>query len=345
MRMITKENFTTPLLMWYDKNKRDLPWRKTSNPYHVWISEIMLQQTRVEAVIPYFKKFLDKYPTIRSLAQANIDDLYKIWQGLGYYRRVVNMQVGAKQIMDDYHGIFPTTSKEIMKIKGIGEYTASAIASICFGEATPAVDGNLLRIYSRVWDYDHNILTSIAKKECYSTLLPLMGDRAGDFNQALMDLGATICLPNAKPKCDLCPLKSICKGQEKWETLPVRISKTVKKEYLYTIFILKEKDKVAVLKRHEKSVLQGMDSFPMTDGQLAVQDSIQYVEKQYGKVKNIEQSFHEKHVFTHQIWHMLVYVMEIVAKNKTMLKDIKDTALPTAYQKCYERYKNLSFDY
>ena len=341
MRMITNENFTQPLLYWYDKNKRDLPWRKTSNPYHIWVSEIMLQQTRVEAVIPYYKKFLEKYPTVSSLAQASVDDLYKIWQGLGYYRRVVNMQVGAQQIMNDYHGVFPTTREEIMKIKGIGEYTASAIASICFNKPTPAVDGNFLRIFARVWEYDQNILTSQAKKECYSTLLPLIDKRAGDFNQALMDLGASICLPNSKPKCEQCPLKSICKGQTKWETLPVRISKTIKKEHNYTIFILKEKNQVVIEKRKEKDVLQGMDSFPMTTRHLTLQEGIKYIEEHYGKVKELEQSFHEKHVFTHQIWHMLVYVMEVDAKDKTILKQIDETALPTAYKKCYQRQENL----
>lgn len=339
--MITKENFTTPLLHWYDKNKRDLPWRKTTNPYHIWVSEIMLQQTRVEAVIPYYKRFLEKYPTIRSLAQAKVEDLYKIWQGLRYYRRVINMQIGAQQIMNDYHGVFPTTRQEIMKIKGIGDYTASAIASICFNEATPAVDGNLLRIFARIWDYDHDILTPLAKKECYNSLLPLVGNRAGDFNQALMDIGSTVCLPNTKPQCEHCPFRSNCIGQTKWETLPVRITKTTKKEYDYTIFILKDKEKVVIEKRVEKDVLQGMDSFPMTLGHLTPQACIKYVEEHYGKVKDLESSFHEKHVFTHQIWHMLVYVIEIDSKNKSALKEIGDTALPTAYKKCYEKYKNL----
>ncbi len=336
LTMITQENFTTPLLKWYLQYQRDLPWRKTKDPYSIWVSEIMLQQTRVEAVIPYYHRFLSIFPTISSLAHAKEEELYKVWQGLGYYRRVMNMHEGANQIIKHYHGTFPTTKKEIEKIKGIGDYTSSAIASICFGEKTPAVDGNLLRIFSRVFIYKENILDTKAKKICYQTLLPLVPTEAGIFNQALMDLGATICIANGQPKCQSCPLSPICQGKNQTDILPYRMVKTKKKELDYTILLLRNHDQYVLQKRTEKGVLQNMYAFPMMEGHIPLQEVISYVEKNYGNISSLHQSFHEKHIFTHQIWNMLVFVIDITPFDTIKTWHIEDVALPTAFKKCYD---------
>ncbi len=334
---MNKTNFTKPLLTWYNNNQRDLPWRQDTDPYHIWVSEIMLQQTRVEAVIGYYQRFLEKYPTIKDLANADIDELYKVWQGLGYYRRAYNMKVAAQQIMQKYQGVFPTTKEEISQLKGIGDYTSSAIASISFGEKTPAIDGNLLRIWARVTKYPDNILTTTAKNACYQFFLPLVPSDAGNFNQALMDLGATVCIPTANPKCQACPLKALCLGQNEADTYPIRITKTTKKEYQYTILILKHQEKTVLVKRTEKGVLSNMYAFPTASNHLALNDAIQYVENHFGKIKDLKQSFYEKHVFTHQIWHMLVYEMDIIPNNEILVDYVEQYAIPTAFQKCYDR--------
>ena len=231
----------TLLLPWYEANKRDLPWRQDREPYHVWLSEIMLQQTRVEAVRSYYIRFLAALPTVRALAEADPEQLNKLWEGLGYYSRVRNLQKAAKQIMDLHSGIFPSDHEEIRKLAGIGDYTAGAVGSICFGLPTPAVDGNVLRVCSRLTADSSPIDKPQTKKALTASLAEIYPEgRCGDFTQALMELGATVCVPNGAPKCEACPLSAICLAhRDSLETeLPIKTAKKPRRQEQMTVFVL-----------------------------------------------------------------------------------------------------------
>lgn len=202
----------TLLLAWYDASKRILPWRDVHNPYGTWVSEVMLQQTRVETVIPYYHRFMAQFPTVHALAEAPEEAVLKCWEGLGYYSRARNLQAGARQVMAAYGGELPHQVEELLKIKGIGAYTAGAIASIAYGEPAPAVDGNVLRVLSRLQDIRENVAMPSAKRQIEQSVRALIpSERPGDFNQALMDLGARICTPGT-PDCASCPLQGLCQG-------------------------------------------------------------------------------------------------------------------------------------
>ena len=198
------------LLLWYQQNKRDLPWRHTSDPYRIWISEIMLQQTRVEAVKPYYARFLETCPTVAALATLEEEKLMKLWEGLGYYSRARNLQKAARVVMEQYGGAMPRTYEELLKLPGIGEYTAGAIASIAYGERVPAVDGNVLRVLARVSGTDADITLPETKKDFRTALARVVPTKAGDFTQSLIELGATVCAPNREPMCAVCPLANCC---------------------------------------------------------------------------------------------------------------------------------------
>ena len=220
--------FLPPLLGWYERNKRDLPWRRDREPYHVWLSEIMLQQTRVEAVKGYYARFLAELPDIPSLAACDPDRLHKLWEGLGYYSRVRNLQKAAKQIVSDYGGAFPTDYDKIRALPGIGDYTAGAICSICFGLPTPAVDGNVLRVVSRLTADERPVTQPAVKKDYTAALAEIYPTgQCAETTQALMELGATICAPNGAPHCDLCPVAAFCQSREgeRWRTIPVKDAK------------------------------------------------------------------------------------------------------------------------
>ena len=216
------QNKLTSLSTWYQENKRSLPWRVDKNPYHVWISEIMLQQTRIEAVIPYYQHFINNLPTIHDLACIEEDKLLKLWEGLGYYSRAKNLKKAAQIIESEYQGIFPKNYEEILKLPGIGEYTASAITSICFNQKEVTIDGNVLRVYTRFFNDNSNIDDVKVKKEIRKHLMNLIPNDAGNFNQGMMELGETICLPKGLPKCQECPLNQACLAYKKktYQTLP-----------------------------------------------------------------------------------------------------------------------------
>ena len=228
------------LLPWYEANKRDLPWRSGREPYHIWLSEIMLQQTRVEAVKGYYTRFLDALPSIEALASCDDDLLHKLWEGLGYYSRVRNLKKAATVIMEQHNGTFPQQYNDILALPGIGDYTAGAIASIAFGQKTPAVDGNVLRVLSRLCNDPSPIDLPETKKKVRTILESIYPDEAGSFTQALMELGATLCGPNWKPRCEECPCKSICLGYQAGtaESLPVKSPKKEKRQENRTVFIL-----------------------------------------------------------------------------------------------------------
>ena len=258
------------LLNWYQKNKRDLPWRKDQNPYHVWISEIMLQQTRIEAVIGYYDRFIKRLPSIQDLAQINDDELLKLWEGLGYYTRARNLKKAAIMIMEEYDGIFPNTFEQIMSLPGIGEYTASAIGSICFSLKEVTIDGNVLRVYMRLQNCYDNVDDLKIRRKVRNELQKIMPEEAGDFNQALMELGETICLPNGIPKCSECPLKNFCKSYQNdtYLELPIKNKKKDKKEEKYTILLFYYKSQFVLEKRKESGLLQNLWQFPNIQGHL-----------------------------------------------------------------------------
>ena len=306
------------LLAWYDRERRILPWREDPTPYHVWISEIMLQQTRVEAVKGYYLRFLEELPGIPDLASAEEDRLLKLWEGLGYYSRARNLKKAAQQIMEEYGGEMPSDAASLRKLPGIGPYTSAAIASIAFGENVPAVDGNLLRIFARMTGYSGDIRTDEAKKEAEkwyrSAFSPV---RPGDCNQALMDLGAAVCLPNGAPACGKCPWKDGCSAHRTGqETLfPAAVPKKPRRREDRTVFLLRRgegKDrKYALRKRPRKGLLAGLCEFPNAEGRLGGAEAAEWVRDMGFEPLEIVPAGDAKHVFTHIEWHMTGYLVDI----------------------------------
>ncbi len=236
------KEFQQDLLSWYDDNKKPLPWRKTTEPYKIWISEIMSQQTQVETVMPYYERFMKKYPTIETLAQADDAELLKLWEGLGYYSRARNLKIAAQEVVDKYNGKFPDNLADILSLKGIGPYTAAAIASISFGLAEPAIDGNLMRVTSRLFELDCDISKSSSRKIFDGYLRKLISKkRPGDFNQALMDLGSLVCSPKS-PKCEACPLLNYCAAAASGKQLnyPVKTKKDKTKRFVFYSLCLRK---------------------------------------------------------------------------------------------------------
>lgn len=302
------------LLKWYDTNRRILPWREEPTPYHVWLSEIMLQQTRVEAVKPYYKRFLEKLPDIESLSLADEDRLLKLWEGLGYYSRVRNMQIAAREIMEEYGGEMPSEYEKLLTLKGIGTYTAGAIASIAFGQQVPAVDGNVLRVISRYCMDEALINDPKYKKQVEQELLMTMSvERPGDFNQAMMELGAMVCLPNGKPHCEKCPLQKECMAHQNQCEMqyPKKASKKKRTIEKKTVLIIQDAEKAAIRKRPSKGLLAGLYEFPCMEGEQDAGQVLDYLKKcglQPIQIKELEES---KHIFTHKEWHMKGYAVRV----------------------------------
>lgn len=327
------------VLNWYDLNKRDLPWRKDREPYHIWVSEIMLQQTRVEAVKGYYTRFLEKLPTIESLANADDELLHKLWEGLGYYSRVRNLKKAAIQIMQKHEGLFPGEYADVLALPGVGPYTAGAICSISFNQPTPAVDGNVLRVMSRILNDSGNIDEPVTKKRITEFLRGIYPERAGDFTQALMELGATVCGPNSAPDCLQCPCKSFCVGflNGSAESLPIRSMKKQRRVEKKTVLILSSEGQYALIKRPNRGLLASMWQFPESEGWLEIEAVIALLERKGAKIRKIDKLVERKHVFTHIEWHMRgVYLeLEDTIPGYTWLdagKIRSDAALPTAFR-------------
>ncbi|MBO5999216.1 MAG: A/G-specific adenine glycosylase [Lachnospiraceae bacterium] len=308
------------LLRWYQKNKRDLPWRSEDpDPYRIWVSEIMLQQTRVEAVRGYYTRFLGAFPDVRSLAEADTDTVLKYWEGLGYYSRAANLQAGARQVMEEYGGKIPDNAAELRKIKGIGDYTAGAVASIAFGEKCAAIDGNLLRIFARLTAYTENIRTQKAKKAAESYFLGQMPAEGppnvyGDINQALMDLGAEICVPsrlNQRPDCSQCPLAGSCRAYRAgMETaLPVMPEKKNRRIEERTVFVIRDNERFVLRQRPAKGLLAGLYEYPNTEGRLERKEALRYVETLGFSPVRIMELPDAVHVFSHVEWYMKGYAV------------------------------------
>ena len=314
----TNEYPETPLaaslLDWYDHNRRILPWREDPSPYHVWLSEIMLQQTRVEAVKDYYARFLDKLPSIEALAEADDDLCTKLWQGLGYYSRVRNLKRAATLIMTEYKGSIPQTSQELQKLPGIGPYTAAAMASICFGERIPAIDGNLLRVFARMTGYDKDIKANDAKKaaaDYYEGIFPF--ERCGEFNQALMDLGAGVCLPSGTPHCDACPWQKHCRAfaDGTCTTLPVTLPKAKRTIEHKTVFLIYYQGNLVLRRRPEHGLLAGLYEYPNVDGTLPEPEITPCLHEMGFSALQVHPLPKAKHIFSHKEWHMTGW--EIIA--------------------------------
>lgn len=336
-----------PLLAWYDSGRRILPWREDPTPYHVWLSEIMLQQTRVEAVKPYYDRFLCRLPDIESLAAVEEEELLKLWEGLGYYNRARNLKKSAMQLVSEYGGKMPEDYEQLMKLTGIGSYTAGAIASIAFGKPVPAVDGNVLRILSRLRTDDRDIMDSKVRKsieEELQTVIPK--ERPGDFNQALMELGATICIPNGSPKCGQCPWKEICqaKRQETISEYPKKKAKKPRSIEKKTVLLIQYEHRIALSKRPSRGLLAGMYEFPSMEGHQGEKQVIAYL-KQLGvmplRIRKLDSA---KHIFTHKEWHMTAYyvrVDELTGMGEYVFVDPAEIKNKYPVPSAYAAYMNL----
>ncbi len=321
------EQCVEPLLAWYDRGHRILPWRENPTGYYVWISEIMLQQTRVEAVKPYFQRFVAELPDIESLAGCEEDRLLKLWEGLGYYNRARNLQKAAKQIMEEHQGEMPRSKEELLKLSGIGSYTAGAISSIAFGEKEAAVDGNVLRILSRLTMDEDDILKETTKRKVEKQLLDVIPQgRSGDFNQALMELGAVVCIPNGKPKCGECPWKQICRAHEEGreEEFPKKQAKKQRTIEKKTILIIQDEKKYALHKRSSKGLLAGLYEFPSMEGHHSEKRVLAYLKEMGLEILRIQKIEASKHIFSHKEWHMIAYqikVDELAGKGESLEKE------------------------
>jgi len=331
------------LLPWYRANARNLPWRHTWNPYHIWVSEIMLQQTRVAAVLGYYARFLSAFPSVEALAHAPEEQLMKLWEGLGYYSRARNLQKTAKIVAE--RGAFPDTYEELLKLPGVGDYTASAVAAIAFGQREAAVDGNVLRVVTRVMDCHDDILDQKVKKSIRQQLQDVMPIEEAEiriFNQAVMELGATVCGPNGAPKCDVCPMADICMGHIRGtaEILPVKAAKKGRRIEEKTVFLLLRDGKVALRKRPETGLLAGLWEFPNVEGTLTEGEAPGVVSQWELDAKAWKNKLTAKHIFTHVEWHMTGYTLEVSGEG---LKDfiwvdihgLTEHAVPSAFVRYY----------
>ena len=336
------------LLPWYRENHRMLPWREDKEPYHIWLSEIMLQQTRVEAVKGYYARFLAALPSIEALAHCEDDDLHKLWEGLGYYSRVRNLKKAAQVIVSEYNGCFPQEHAAVLALPGIGEYTAGAICSIAFGQKTPAVDGNVLRVVSRILDDPSPIDLPATKKAVTQALASIYPKDAGDFTQALMELGATLCGPNRKPDCENCPCRAFCLGFQNGtaETLPIKAPKKEKRQEDKTVFILCCDGRYALEKRPNKGLLAGLWQFPNVSGHLSTQQALAQLEHWGLQPREILREVHRKHIFTHIQWNMKGIYLEVSSTAGSFQwfseQEINDqAALPTAFRLFWEERNDV----
>lgn len=335
-----KQRFTNDLLHWYDANARTLPWREHPSPYRVWVSEIMLQQTRVEAVKPYFERFIKALPQLSDLAQASDDELAKLWEGLGYYNRVRNMKKCAITCVEKYGGSLPSTYEKLLTLSGIGSYTAGAIASIAFKQCVPAVDGNVLRVFSRVLISEDDIGRESTKKKFQNIIQAYIPEKRSDaFNQALMELGALICVPNARPRCNICPIANDCLGYQVGEAhrLPNKGLKKARRIENKTVLVVVCQEEVLLIQRPKKGLLAGLYEFYLVDKEITKTQIRNELPTEFstGQIKNIINLHKAKHIFSHIEWHMKGYLIDI--EHKTMngiwskVEAVEHTyAMPTA---------------
>lgn len=337
MKVELKE-IVNPLLKWYGKEKRDLPWRHTSDSYKIWISEIMLQQTRVEAVKEYYTRFLKALPTIEKLANVEEDKLLKLWEGLGYYSRARNLQKCAKKVIENGKTELPESYEELKKLPGIGPYTAASIGSIAYHQKTPAIDGNVLRVMTRIHEDKRNILDKKVRDDYFVRLSKIMPGNTRDFTESLMELGALVCLSNGLPLCEKCPLSFCCQSYKSNSMLeyPVKKKNNERKIEEKTILIFEYQDKIAIQKRPDTGLLASLYEFISIEGKLNEKELENYLKKEQITFEKIIPLKEKKHIFSHLEWHMIGY--HIICKKKPNKKllwvsknDLKENySLPTA---------------
>lgn len=338
-----------PVIQWYRENHRDLPWRNTRDPYRIWVSEIMLQQTRVEAVKRYYERFLSELPTVKELAEVPEDRLMKLWEGLGYYNRARNMQKAARQVMEEYQGEFPHTYDTIRSLAGIGNYTAGAVSSFAFGIPKPAVDGNVLRVLSRILASEEDVMKAGVRSWMERAVEEVIPEQnASDFNQGLIELGALICVPNGDPRCRECPAAGLCLAREKGiqTRLPVKAKAKARRIEKRTVLIFRDARGVAIRKRPSRGLLAGLYELPNVEGHLTGRQAADYG-KSIGlmpvRVRKLEDA---KHIFSHVEWHMIGYEMLVDELEKSCGAEMifaKKEELETVYSipSAFESYMNL----
>lgn len=332
------------LLPWFSAHRRELPWRADREPYHVWLSEIMLQQTRVEAVRDYYLRFLRALPTVEALASADEGLLLKLWEGLGYYTRVRNLQRAAQEIVR--RGAFPRDHAEVLSLPGIGAYTAGAICSICFEQPTAAVDGNVLRVLTRYLASPAPISEERTKKQFAAQLSAVYPvGHCGDFTQALMELGATVCLPNGAPLCDGCPLAEHCRAKAQGQQLsyPVKAKKRPRRVEERTVLLLRCGERIAVCRRPKKGLLAGLWQLPDTEGTLTAQQALELAAAWQTHPIGLERTVRRKHIFTHVEWDMTGVWLQCAAMPEQFSwftsEQLRETiGLPTAYRQFLTEY-------
>lgn len=303
-----------PLISWYRQNKRLLPWRDQKNAYYTWVSEIMLQQTRVEAVKPYFLRFIGELPDVKALAECPEEKLMKLWEGLGYYNRVRNMQSAAQVVVAEYGSVLPASYDELLALKGIGSYTAGAIASIAYDIPVPAVDGNVLRVFSRITEDRQDIMKQSVRRQVEEKLLGIMPKEApGDFNQALMELGAVVCVPNGPARCMECPVAALCKAYHHGtvDELPVKAPKKKRTIENRTVLVIQDGERTAIHKRPQEGLLAGLYELPNVEGHLSMDEALQKVKEMNLEPLHIEPLPEAKHIFSHIEWRMIGYRIRV----------------------------------
>lgn len=300
------EHFSVPLLAWYDDNKRDMVWRDHFDPYYIWLSEIMLQQTRIEAAKEYFIRFTEELPDIESLARAGEDRLMKLWEGLGYYNRARNLQKAAQILVRDHGGKLPADFDALLSLPGIGPYTAGAIASMAFGIKVPAVDGNVLRVVMRYLKCDDDIAKMSVRKKVEQQILQIMPDRPGDFNQAIMELGEVICIPNGAPLCSQCPIQETCRARADGcqEQYPKKAEKKPRRIEQRTILVFEQEEKIGIQKRPEKGLLAGLYEFPSWEKKRTKKEVSEKLKQLGVENPHIRSLGTAVHIFSHVEWHM-----------------------------------------
>ena len=346
-----EEDLTRALLAWYEKDHRALLWREDPSPYHVWLSEIMLQQTRVEAVKPYYERFLKALPDIAALASCEETKLMKLWEGLGYYSRVRNLQKAARIIGEEYGGRMPEEVSALKKLPGIGDYTAGAIASIAFGKRAAAVDGNVLRVMARlradVRDIAKEETKRALREEIEARYLPKEDAYCGSFNQALMELGARVCVPNSAPLCEDCPLQHFCKAHAAKEEIsyPVKSAKKARRIEERTVLLICDRERVALQKRPSKGLLAGLWEYPCLEGRVTRRGAEAFLKAQGVSALRLLALPEAKHIFTHVEWHMtgfLVYADttgDYFMVNRAEIEKVY--AIPSAYRVYTEEVRAL----
>ncbi len=332
-----------PLVCWFASNQRIMPWRQKPTPYHVWVSEIMLQQTRVETVIPYYERFIRSFPDVKALSEAPEDLLLKNWEGLGYYVRARNLQKAAKLVMSLYGGELPDRYETLLTLPGIGTYTAGAIMSIACHKRYPVADGNVLRVLARLFSDDADISLPETKRNDETLLKQFLNETETDpslFNQALMEIGALVCIPNGEPKCAVCPLAPFCRGriEGRLSLLPVKAPKKSRKKEKLTVLIPEHNGRLALVKRTESGLLSGLYGFISLPGHLSPEAVGEWLSGQGFLTDRIDPLPEKKHVFTHVEWQMAAYRVSVLNEPEGFVYAASDElsekyALPSAFKK------------